>query len=356
MPIQVGQKIKANDFINESEKNATPANDAGKVVKLESDGQISKEFVKKHIRFGGTGADGALSISSGTTTINLGGVQLYVLNYSSISITGTGVLAFSNPHANGTTIIIKCKGNCTLTSSATPMIDGRGLGANGGGSVSRTSEGSTNGNVGSNGLTYSPVITRGASDFKTGGAVVNPTDSEFWGGIVAVYKQFLSKYSKIFVGAGGGSGQVIVQVGSGGSVTSGAGGKGGGCLIMEVNGYLNFTTANGISVSGINGGNATAGGTKNEYGGGGGGGGGGMFILLYNYITSSAGSVNVAGGIGGNYVVRNYAGSAVYGGGGGGSGRNAGANGTLGGATDGVKTGGDGGAGFSLIELNTEFA
>src|SRR5262249_4478364 len=38
-------------------------------------------------KFGGTGADGALSISSGTTTINLGNAAVVVKNYTSISIT-----------------------------------------------------------------------------------------------------------------------------------------------------------------------------------------------------------------------------------------------------------------------------
>jgi hypothetical protein len=54
--------------------------------------------------FGGNGTDGALSIAAGTTTINVGAVQIFIKNYSSISITGTGVLNFSNPHANGTII------------------------------------------------------------------------------------------------------------------------------------------------------------------------------------------------------------------------------------------------------------
>ena len=57
--------------------------------------------------YGGSGSDGALSISSGTTTIALGGARVVVKNYTNISITGTGDLAFSSPHADGTTIILK---------------------------------------------------------------------------------------------------------------------------------------------------------------------------------------------------------------------------------------------------------
>lgn len=46
MAITAGQDTLAADFINESERNATPANDAGRVVKLESDGYISPAFIK----------------------------------------------------------------------------------------------------------------------------------------------------------------------------------------------------------------------------------------------------------------------------------------------------------------------
>jgi len=45
MSILAGSDIVDTDFINESERNATPANDAGKVVKLESDGKIHEDFV-----------------------------------------------------------------------------------------------------------------------------------------------------------------------------------------------------------------------------------------------------------------------------------------------------------------------
>jgi hypothetical protein len=95
---------------------------------------------KNAIKFGGTGEDGALTISSGTTNIDLGGVQVFVKNYTSISITGTGALTFTNPHANGTTIILKSQGNVILSSSATALIETSGCGAAGG---SRTIGGET---------------------------------------------------------------------------------------------------------------------------------------------------------------------------------------------------------------------
>src|SRR3990167_9608249 len=57
--------------------------------------------------FGGDGTDGELNVSSGTTDIALGGARVVTKNYSSISITGTGAITFSNPHAEGTTVIFK---------------------------------------------------------------------------------------------------------------------------------------------------------------------------------------------------------------------------------------------------------
>jgi hypothetical protein len=43
--IAPGEDIDPNDFINESERDVTPANDAGKGVKLEADGRFSRQFL-----------------------------------------------------------------------------------------------------------------------------------------------------------------------------------------------------------------------------------------------------------------------------------------------------------------------
>jgi hypothetical protein len=94
---------------------------------LRGDGTFST--VSNTQKFGGTGADGALTITSGTTNIDLLGAQIVTKNYTSISITGTGALTFTNPNASGTIIIFKSQGNVTLTSSATPNIDLRLLGS-----------------------------------------------------------------------------------------------------------------------------------------------------------------------------------------------------------------------------------
>jgi hypothetical protein len=50
MPITPGSDIEAEDFIDESERDATPANDEGKVAKLEANGEISPVFHSPIIR------------------------------------------------------------------------------------------------------------------------------------------------------------------------------------------------------------------------------------------------------------------------------------------------------------------
>lgn len=280
---------------------------------------VTADTLAAAVKFGGDGSDGALSIDSGTTTIDLGGSQVVIKNYTSIAITGTGKLAFSNPHANGTTIILKSQGAVTLTSSQAPMIDASGIGAS----------------AGNNG--YSPAI------FKTVlGGSASAYNSPGAGGTIptletvnSVKSSLLNKYHQFCPGAGGGGGSkagggggasVITAGGSGSNGTNagstgtdGSGGRGGGALIIECGGALNFTTASGISVAGSNA--VAASGSSNL--GGGGGGGGGCCGIFYNSLTANSGTITVSGGTHG---------TAVSGGG----------------------DGGNGGTGFSLVAANTE--
>lgn len=287
------------------------------------------------VKFGGDGSDGALAISSGTTTINLGGVAVVVKNYTSIAITGTGVLAFSNPHASGTVVILRSQGVVTLTSSATPMLDGTGIGATTTTNATNILDALThNGAVGT-------VPTGGAA-----GVAYNPTYlyTETAEKIVSFNHRLLTP------GSGGGAGSTTAAA----TGTPGQGGRGGGAILVECGGALNFTTAGGISVGGSNGGNGSAGsgaqgggggggaaiisnlgtagststGAPGNLGAGGGGGGaGGMFVLLYNSVTANTGTVTVTGGTGGN-----------------------------GGDTNNSNIGGNGATGYSLVAKNTMFA
>jgi len=315
--------------------------------------------VANAVRFGGTGADGALSISSGTTDIDCGAAQLVVKNYTSISITGTGKLTFSNPHANGTIIILKSQGNVTLTSSQAPMIDASGMGAVGGVAVSRSTIGSTIGNDGTQGTTTFTMWSTGA-----GGGAGGTTGGVACAAIAGAFafkstsdNIHSSKYPHAFAGSGGGSGAAGWTSGSAaGTVTSAGGGRGGGGLIIECGGAWNFTTASGISVAGKTGTAASQGGTTRASGGGGGGGGGGYLLVLYNTLTANSGTITISGGSGTAGVADYSAGADTgMGGGSGGGGLTASSAGGNGGSSS-VGSGSSGTDGLSLVIKNTEFA
>ncbi len=248
-------------------------------------------------KFGGTGADGALSISSGTTTLDLGGVSVFTKNYTSISITGTGSLGFSNPNASGTIIILKSQGNVVLTSSAVPNINASGIGALGG------SGGATSGANGSVGSIQNYLYFGGNTNGLAGLAA---TSTNVSGGSSViypmVYAQKITKSLFIAPGAGGAGGAAGTTGGVGAFGPGGTGGRGGGGLYIECGGYLNYTGT--ISVAGGNGANGTAGtggtGAGGSGGGGGGGGGaGGIAVVLYNFLTTNTGTTIYSGGAGG---------------------------------------------------------
>lgn len=274
--------------------------------------------------FGGTGADGALSIGSGTTTIDVGAASIFIKNYTSIAITGTGKLAFTNPHANGTIIILKSQGAVTLTSSTVPMIDASSMGGN------NSVQGQSNFGF--------------ASNFGLSGALSSGSPGVA-GGTAAILRANLVKCILLACGAGGGSGGATSGgttssggggggasissagvtgtgggTGSGSSNTNnnfGTGGRGGGALYIECGGSYNCTGT--LSVAGSVGNSGSVG------GGGGGGGGGGCIVARYNALTADSGTYTVSGGAGGS-------GGANTGGSGG--------------------PGGVGGAGYSNIGIN----
>lgn len=302
--------------------------------------------------FGGTGADGALAVSSGVTTIDLGGAGYFEKNYTSISITGTGIVNFSNPSPNGSVIVLKSQGACTLTSSAAPMLTATGTGSVAGyskslgvgGSGSGVSASSTIGAIygysGGTGSTLSSTAVTAAS-----------VPSLAPNGFLATDGRML-KYSYVMPGAGGGSGSGQSD-GTGAPIT-GAGGRGGGALIMECAGAWNFTTTNGISVQGISGTNGTYSGTRGEAIGGAGG-GAGEFLGLYNYLTANTGTVNVSGGSNGTTVCTIGAGiNGSSGAAGGNSVLGLGGTGSAGGVNS-CGTSGSGANGTSTIMLNTQF-
>lgn len=319
---------------------------AGQIIQVEYDGTnfqminpvgnapATKTYVDATFqRFGGTGADGALAISSGTTTIDCANAAVVVKNYSSISITGTGVLAFSNPNTNGTIVILKSVGDVTLTSSATPMIDLRVMGAQASGNNGATTVLPYLASGGAAGADNSGD-TGGAGG--TGVAGVNSNSPS----VVTTATAQAGVYMLACGGAGG--------IGGAGGGTGGAGGAGGGALLIECRGALNFTTASGISVAGTTGSVGTSAG---QGAGGGGGGAGGTALIVYNTLTAASGTISVSGGTGGTGATGGSASPGTGGAGGNGaSGAGTGGNGGNGGNTSGSSTaGGGGGAGGSYL-------
>lgn len=274
--------------------------------------------IKVGSKFGGTGADGALSVSSGSaTTINASGATVFLRNYTSISITGSAYVQCVGAATNGTAYILKSEGNVTLTSSAAPMLDASGCGGPGG-AGSATNPGTITPNTATQlCIIKVPGATPG------GNAGSGPTVG------AAAVSPWLGKYPNIGCGSGGSGG------GGQAGQTGASGGAGGGALVIECAGAWNFTTASGISVAGLAGPN---GGTNFA---GGGGGGGGYFLALYNTLTANSGTVFASGGAGG-------VSSFDTGGGGGNSvvGAGAGVVGTAGGI---------GATGYSLITQNLDY-
>lgn len=81
MSITAGSTARADDFINKAQANATPANDAGRVPKLESDGRLDSFFIKLIAQF-----DSYESID-GTTTpkaVTLAGDNTVILSESDV--------------------------------------------------------------------------------------------------------------------------------------------------------------------------------------------------------------------------------------------------------------------------------
>lgn len=292
----------------------------GAVLAISPDGLLASNYAVK--KFGGDGTDGALTISSGTTTIDLANAAIVIKNYSSVSITGTGALAFTNPHANGTLVIIKSQGAVTLTSSATQLIDLRGIGGAGGAA-------GANGNAGN--FIIDDAVHYGA--LGSSGAATGGTQLTSRGLYTLTSTTYLRRGIFLYCGSGGGGGQTSDTAG-------GAGGNGGGALLVECAGALNFTGT--INASGSDGTAGTDGGVV-KGGGGGGGGSAGSVVLLYNTLTSGSGTIITTGGAGANGGNGSGGPGSSAGGGGGGAGSYGGAGGA--GGAGGVGGNGQAGAG-----------
>ena len=291
----------SNKFVDDADTAVTAT--ASKVVRANASKKIDPAYIQS---FAGDGSDGALSVASGTTNIDLGGEQFVVKQFTSISITGTGKVTFSNPHASGTIILIKSQGNCTLTSSQTPMLDFSGLGGAGGtGGVGTQIGAGTNGGnagtAGTNGTNIADTLANHGGNSTSSNIVAAVAGTQYINSnLYSLNTISFLRGINIACGSGGGGGQGANNQ-SAGVVTGGAGGRGGGAAIVQVGGAWNFTTTSGISVNGLAGSNGAASTSIETSAGAGGGGGGsaGMFICLYNTLTSNSGTITALGGAGG---------------------------------------------------------
>ena len=354
VPDQLALSIYGTRLPSATQKDAlvgtgTPSS-SNKYVTLDSQTSAISTATAALVKFGGTGADGALTLTSGATNIDLGNVAVVTKNYTSISITGTGSLTFTNPNTNGTTVILKSQGAVTLTSSTAPMIVASGLGAAGGTGGSVGASSTQSGNTGSDAYGLAAFknnagVGAGAGP-GAGGAAPSLSVQN------ALVKEISAKYPFVTPGAGGGGARA--ETGGGSTAVGGNGGRGGGSLIIECGGAFNFTTAAGISVGGAVGTDGSGTGGAFAAGGGGGGGGGNCFIF-YSSLTANSGTITISGGAGTSNGAEAGGVITASGGGGGGSITAAGSTGSGPSITPSSMAGGAGATGLSLVASNTEF-
>lgn len=299
-----------------------------------TDGLIANSLLQPQVRlFGGTSADGDLTVSSGTTTIDLSGNRVFVKNYRDISITGTGHVAFTNANATGTLVWFKGR-NWTLTCSPGPCISVEGLGPQSL-TATTTSIGAT-GTPAVIGLFYSNPGGGGWS----GGSIAGTSTTQSY-----LSSNIFSPYAFVpypfFMGASGGNGT------DDGGGTPGTGGQGGGAFIGEVGGIFNCTATPAVSVRGGIGGNGTAVGASNDKGGGAGASGFSNIFYRPTTVTANTCTFDTIGNNGGKSGIGNSgSGTFLYGGAGGANPFSSGSGGSNS-NTVGARTGGDGGQGYA---------
>jgi len=340
----------------------------------------------------GTGSDGNVTISSGTTTLTRD------VHYVNLTLSGTGKIKSNgyNIYVSGT-LDISAAGAAAISDNGNPGgdstssaggaastgVQGRILPPNGIGVAGAT--GTTTTGTAPSTTTLATIIQGGqggagasggtsgtAQAGSAGGAVSSPTTTQISFPSVKKDTWFFTNgvsttnFVPITPGVGGGGG----GCGGGDAVNTGGGGGGGGSGGAYVTIYANIinrgtnTTASIIQSLGGNGGSATAtlSGTAGGGGGGGAGGGGIVYIVVGTLQGSTiTNAINVSGGTGGN----GGNGASTGKGGNGGTGGNGGnyqivnlsvpsftvgsfnAAGTAGGTTS-TSTGASGGAGATV--------
>lgn len=329
--IEPDSVVRADNYINKAEANANPANDAGRVPKLEDDGKISQYFLSKDF---GDGSDGDVTIGAGTTTLTR---DMY---YNNLVITGTlvtdgwsvfvknkmsgaGIIKWGTPNTGG-------NGHQTPTNGTFYPQAGTGATSSGSGKH-KTIAGKDggNGSVGSSGIVYaSPGVScddiadaigvlggmGGHGGDYSGSSSLPPSQGGGTVGSVSLptFIRYQTKASALFdlyyingttivkingsnsgSGGGGGSSKRYESNGGGGG---GGGASGGDVFICAryITGTFTIESKGGNGGLGGNCYSPSVGGV----GGGGGGGGGGNSIMIYAK-KDWTGTYTLTGGIGG---------------------------------------------------------
>lgn len=335
-------------YLVSSFDQVTPGDDAYKIAILGAGGTYDPLFFPSDsYKFGGTGADGALT----ATSQSIAGEGYFIKNYTrisgptSISFTGTEVIAH-----------IKVQGDCDLTNCT---IDLKGKGAAGGAGGTMNINGAPNvGTTGSSGSAGLPTLIQSAVSPGGTGGQAGSAAAVSAGATIGMNKDFMQAARTIIIhtgnGGGGGGGAYNDAATGGGTAepSGGAGSRGGGCLILEVGGNLTMTGAT-IDVRGNDGSTGVNGNVNYNGGGGGGGGAGGCSIILYNGTLTGSPTISVTGGAGGTGGIDGgAAGYSGAGGAGGSSASTTGSSGAAGTAASGGGTGGAGASGVSVLASN----
>jgi hypothetical protein len=343
----LGSLATSSGSLLQTGTNSGQARDAALAIAAETAAQVAANYALTGLF--GTGADGAVTLSAGTTTLtrdlhatNLTINGTAVLNPAGFRVFVSGILDIS---AAGAGAISRVQGAPTNASgSSAGVLATQQTGSTvGSGSLGVSGQGGTTG-AGASGAGPNPAPYAGGNGglASAGGAGTNSGGSAGASGY-AIISRFnfntpsqnllvaYSATSSVFCGggAGGGAGGAGGGDGTYTGGGSGAGGVGGGVIQLYAAVIYRGTnsTANiiiAVGGSGSNGGNGNSSG--NTGGGGAGcGGGGGLVYIVVGALTGSqiTNAINASGGAGGN--------------GGNGAGTGAGAAGASGGASGSIQ-------------------
>ena len=259
----------------------------------------------------GTGADGAVTISSGTTTLtrdmhysaltivspgvlNTAGFRVFVAGTLDLSGAGAGAITVSGYTVGS--LPGPALGRSAVASTTTAGIVGNSGGPSLvwlslGGDTGTSGAGGTGGSAGGAGAPHTAAV--GPQYFLPGASLYFPMAASNAGTVASAQAGFGGSSG----GSGGGDGTFV-----GGA--SGAGGGGGGVIAIAAAVIARGTnsTAAIITAKGAAAGNGAAAASGNTGGGGGGsGGGGGAVYIVAGAVTGSAinNAVDVSGGSGG---------------------------------------------------------